>query len=112
MTVLIVETIAEFQVTELFGRNACSNSAESTALHWILADHTSPEIDVVGMGVDTLETLNDVWRDVEELLECIGIVEAAQLTIVVVAWYTVIACALNVERWQGETTTVREQTIE
>lgn len=64
------------------------------------------------MGVDALETLNGVRRDVVEVLESLGLVETAQQTVVVVAWNAVVTTALNVEGGQREATTVREETIE
>lgn len=42
LAVLVIESIAVLEITELFGHNARSDRAESAALDRILGDHASP----------------------------------------------------------------------
>lgn len=64
------------------------------------------------MSIDALETSNHIRRDVEELLERVGVVQSAQLTIVVVAWDAMITRTLDVDSRERESLAVGEETLE
>ena len=126
VTVLVVESVAKLQVSELLGDDALNESANEqvdgiglaspvdsgtltgkggayeSVRNGVLAHSAHEEVNVVNVFVQTFQLLSLILGHVVQVVERFGQVETAQLPVLVVGLDAMVTASVDVQGCQGE----------